>query len=40
MDGGNAKARTAYQDFLVKWKEADPGLPPLGGIPEVALDLG
>jgi eukaryotic-like serine/threonine-protein kinase len=27
MDGDTAKARTAYQDFFVTWKDADAGLP-------------
>ena len=27
MDGDTAKARRAYQDFFVTWKDADPGLP-------------
>ncbi len=27
MDGDTAKARTAYQDFFVLWKDADAGLP-------------
>jgi tetratricopeptide (TPR) repeat protein/predicted Ser/Thr protein kinase len=27
LSGEPAKARTAYQDFFTKWKDADPGLP-------------
>jgi predicted Zn-dependent protease len=27
MEGNTAKARTAYQDFLAIWKDADPDLP-------------
>ena len=27
LSGDNAKARTAYQDFFTKWKDADPDLP-------------
>jgi eukaryotic-like serine/threonine-protein kinase len=27
MSGENAKARTAYQDFLALWKDADPDIP-------------
>ena len=27
MEGDTAKARTAYQDFLASWKDADPDLP-------------
>src|SRR5579862_4436241 len=27
MEGDKAKARTAYQDFLASWKDADPDLP-------------
>jgi len=27
MDGDSAKARTAYQNFFVSWKDADPGQP-------------
>lgn len=26
IDGDTAKARAAYQDFFVTWKDADPGL--------------
>ena len=29
MQGDNAKARTAYQDFLAAWKAADPDIPVL-----------
>ncbi len=29
LQGDNAKARTAYQDFLAKWKDADPDVPVL-----------
>ena len=29
LQGNNAKARTAYQDFLARWKDADPDLPVL-----------
>jgi serine/threonine protein kinase/tetratricopeptide (TPR) repeat protein len=29
LDGDTAKARTAYQDFLAAWKDADPDLLPL-----------
>jgi len=29
MQGDNAKARTAYQDFFVMWKDADPDVPVL-----------
>jgi hypothetical protein len=27
MQGNNAKARAAYQDFLTRWKDADPHVP-------------
>ena len=27
MQGGTAKARAAYQDFLTQWKDADPDIP-------------
>jgi tetratricopeptide (TPR) repeat protein len=27
MQGDTAKARTAYQDFLALWKDADPDIP-------------
>jgi Flp pilus assembly protein TadD len=27
LQGDNAKARTAYQDFLAAWKDADPDVP-------------
>jgi Tfp pilus assembly protein PilF len=27
MQGNTAKARTAYQDFLTLWKDADPDIP-------------
>jgi len=27
MSGDTAKAKTAYQDFLTFWKEADPDIP-------------
>ena len=27
MQGDTAKARSAYQDFLALWKEADPDVP-------------
>ena len=27
MQGDTAKARTAYQDFLILWKDADPDIP-------------
>jgi cytochrome c-type biogenesis protein CcmH/NrfG len=27
MEGDTAKARTAYQDFLTLWKDADPDIP-------------
>jgi len=27
MQGDSAKARTAYQDFLAMWKDADPDIP-------------
>jgi hypothetical protein len=27
MSGDRAKSRTAYQDFLALWKDADPDLP-------------
>jgi hypothetical protein len=29
MQGNTAKARTAYQDFLTLWKDADPDIPNL-----------
>jgi eukaryotic-like serine/threonine-protein kinase len=29
LQGDHAKARTAYQDFLARWKDADPDLPVL-----------
>jgi hypothetical protein len=27
LSGDTAKARTAYQDFLTLWKDADPNIP-------------
>jgi eukaryotic-like serine/threonine-protein kinase len=27
LEGDNAKARTAYQDFFALWKDADPDVP-------------
>jgi hypothetical protein len=27
LQGDSAKARTAYQDFLAAWKDADPDVP-------------
>jgi len=27
MQGDTAKAKTAYQDFLNQWKDADPDIP-------------
>jgi cytochrome c-type biogenesis protein CcmH/NrfG len=27
LQGDTAKARTAYQDFLTLWKDADPDIP-------------
>ncbi len=27
LQGDTAKARTAYQDFFTKWKDADPDIP-------------
>ncbi|MBK5290594.1 MAG: IS6 family transposase [Acidobacteriia bacterium] len=27
LSGDKAKAKTAYQDFLTFWKDADPGIP-------------
>jgi eukaryotic-like serine/threonine-protein kinase len=29
MQGDNAKAKTAYQDFFSMWKDADPDVPVL-----------
>lgn len=29
LQDDNAKARTAYQDFLARWKDADPDIPVL-----------
>jgi hypothetical protein len=29
LQGDKTKARTAYQDFFVLWKEADPDIPVL-----------
>jgi len=29
LSGDTAKARTAYQDFLALWKDADPDIPML-----------
>ena len=29
LQGETAKARTAYQDFLANWKDADPDVPVL-----------
>ena len=29
LAGDHAKAREAYQDFLARWKDADPGIPVL-----------
>jgi DNA-binding SARP family transcriptional activator len=30
--GDQTKARAAYQDFLVLWKDADPGIPMLNQV--------
>ena len=27
MQGDNTKAKTAYQDFLILWKDGDPEIP-------------
>jgi hypothetical protein len=39
--GDTAKARTAYQDFLTLWKDADPNIPnpegSQGGVREAAM---
>jgi hypothetical protein len=29
LQGDSAKARTAYQDFFARWKDADPDIPVL-----------
>jgi len=29
MDGNTAKARAAYEDFLILWRDADPDIPVL-----------
>jgi tetratricopeptide (TPR) repeat protein/predicted Ser/Thr protein kinase len=40
MEGDTAKARTAYQDFLTLWKDADPDIPILKEVNAHRLDGG
>jgi eukaryotic-like serine/threonine-protein kinase len=39
MQGDTAKAKSAYQDFLTLWKDADPDLPILKEVKSESAKL-